>query len=137
MSVPAAVPHCLTVAATSGDIDELGHVSNLVYLQWVLDAALAHSEAVGWDHAAYRALGGVFVVRRHEIEYLAAVFAGDEVEVVTWVASWRGVSSERQTTIRRRRDEVEVARASTRWAFIDLASGRPRKIPDELRQAFA
>jgi acyl-CoA thioester hydrolase len=126
----------LALTAASDDIDELGHVSNLVYLRWVLDAALAHSTAAGWDHAAYRALGGVFVVRRHEIEYLAAVFAGDAIEVVTWVAEWRGVTCQRHTSIRRGADRREVARAITRWAFIDLATGRPRKIPDELRGPF-
>ena len=73
--------HALTITAAADDIDELGHVSNLVYLRWVLDAALAHSAAAGWDHAAYRRLGAVFVVRRHEIDYLAPVVAGDEVVV--------------------------------------------------------
>ena len=55
------------------DIDELGHVSNLVYLRWVLEVALAHSRARGWDYAHYRALGAVFMVRRHEIDYVAQV----------------------------------------------------------------
>jgi acyl-CoA thioester hydrolase len=131
------VPFRLSLTAATDDIDELGHVSNLVYLRWVLDAALAHSAAAGWDHAAYRTLGGVFVVRRHEIEYLAAVFDGDAIDVTTWVAEWRGVSCERRTSIRRARDGHEVARAATRWAFIEIATGRPRKIPDVLRVAFA
>lgn len=123
------------VVATAEDIDELGHVSNLVYVRWVLEVALAHSRAVGWDHARYIDLGAVFVVRRHEIDYLAQVVAGDEVEVATWVESSKLASCVRRTAVRR--GGVEVARASSTWAFMDLARGRPTKIPEPVRAAFS
>ena len=128
--------HALIVTAAADDIDELDHVSNLVYLRWVLDAALAHSAAAGWDHAAYRRLGAVFVVRRHEIDYLAPVVAGDRVEVTTWVDAWKLASCVRRTELRRVGDGTAVARAATTWAFIGLDGGRPRRIPDELRAPF-
>lgn len=131
-----AASHRVLVTAGPADIDELDHVSNLVYVRWVQEVAQAHSTAVGWDQAQYRALGAVFVVRRHEIDYVAPVLLGEEVEVVTWIAWWKGVSSERRTVVRRVRDGHVVARAATLWAFIDFASGRPRRIPDEIRGAF-
>ena len=132
-------PFSLAITATSADIDELGHVSNQVYLRWVLDAAMAHSAARGWDHAAYRALGGIFVVRRHEIDYLAQVTLGQEVEAATWVASWKLASCVRATAITRVAggERKLVAQAQTTWAFMALDSGRPQRIPDELRAAFA
>ena len=116
------------------DIDELGHVSNLVYVRWVLDVALAHSHALGWDHNAYRALGSVFVVRRHEIDYVASVREGEQVVAETWVDDWRQASCIRKTQITR--DGKVVAKAATLWAFISFASGRPQRIPDELRTRF-
>jgi acyl-CoA thioester hydrolase len=130
------VPHRIVVTAHPADIDELDHVSNLVYLRWVQDVAMAHTIAVGWDHPQYRDLGAIFVVRRHEIEYITPVLLGEEVELVTWVGWWKQASSERRTSIRRSRDGKEVARAATIWAFIDLASGRPRRIPEHVRGAF-
>lgn len=133
---PGAASHRVVVTAGPGDIDDLEHVSNLVYVRWVQEVAQAHSTAVGWDHPEYRALGAVFVVRRHEIDYVAPVLLGEEVELVTWIAWWKGVSSERRTEVRRLRDGAVVARAVTRWAFIDFATGRPRRIPDEIRAAF-
>jgi acyl-CoA thioester hydrolase len=60
----------------AADIDELGHVSNLVYLRRVLDVAMAHTRARGWDYEQYRALGAIFMVRRHEIDYIAQVTLG-------------------------------------------------------------
>lgn len=122
------------ITAQSADIDELGHVSNLVYLRWVLDVATAHSSARGWGHPEYRALGGCFVVRRHEIDYLAPVTVGQELIATTWVASWKAASCVRATEIRRG-DQI-VARAATTWAYMAFASGRPQRIPEHLRQVF-
>ena len=124
----------IPIHITSHDIDELGHVSNQVYLRWVLDVALAHSAHLGWDHAAYTQIGGIFVVRRHELDYLAQVKLGDEVRAETWVPSWKLASCVRATEILRG-DQV-VLRGATTWAFMALANGRPIKIPDELRALF-
>ncbi len=124
----------MPIPVTSTDIDELGHVSNLVYVRWVLDVATAHSRAVGWDHPQYQALGAVFVVRRHEVDYLAQVREGDALVAETWVDDWRLASCIRKTEIKRG-DQV-IARAATTWAFISLTSGRPQRIPDELRALF-
>ena len=122
------------ILATEADIDELGHVSNLVYLRWVLETATAHSVARGWGHAEYRAHGAVFVVRRHEIDYLLQVKAGEQLVAETWVDTWRGASCVRRTEIRR--DSTIVAQAATTWAFISLATGRPTRIPEPLRAMF-
>jgi acyl-CoA thioester hydrolase len=124
----------LPIAPTAADIDELGHVSNQVYLRWVLEIATAHSAAMGWDHAAYRELGAIFVVRRHEIDYVAQVLEGDALIGETWVDHWKLASCVRKTELRRG-DQV-VARAATTWAMMSLASGRPTKIPDHLREKF-
>lgn len=125
----------LPITAGDADIDELGHVSNLVYLRWVLDVAMAHSRSLGWDHPQYRALGAVFVVRRHEIDYLGQVTAGQTLEAQTWVETWKLASCIRRTELVR--DGQVVARAATTWAMISFASGRPTKIPDDLRTVFS
>jgi acyl-CoA thioester hydrolase len=130
------VSHTIELTPTPDDIDDLEHVSNLVYVRWILEVALAHSDAVGWDNAAYRRIGAIWVVRRHEVDYLQSVVLGDRVAVTTWVEVVKGVSSIRKTSMRRLRDGVEVCRASSTWAFIDLATGRPRKISDDVRGAF-
>ena len=126
----------LEIVASPDEVDELNHVSNLVYLRWVLRVAQAHSSAVGYDYPAYEELGAVFVVRRHEIDYLAPAYAGDRITLTTWIESWRGASSVRRTSITRAVDGVELARASTLWAFIAMDGGRPTRIPAELKERF-
>ena len=122
----------LTVAA--GDIDVLGHVGNQVYLGWLLDAAESHSSAVGLTWARYQELGGVFVVRRHELDYLAPAFEGEQLRVLTWISASARATSTRAYEIWR--GDRCLMRAQTTWAFVSLSTGRPTRIPPEVFAAF-
>ena len=119
------------------DIDELGHVSNLNYIRWILDVALGHSKQVGYDYAKYLQLGLVFVVRRHEVEYLRPAFAGDRLELRTWIEKWSAATSVRHTRICRLADGQELVRGVTTWALVSLRDGRPSRIPAKMKAAFA
>ena len=125
------------IVAAREEIDELGHVSNVVYVRWIQDIAVAHSNAVGWDYDRYRALGAVFVVHKHVVEYRAPAFEGDRIARVTWVESFSAATSERRTRIVRLTDGKELVRASTIWALVGGDGGRPRRIPPEISQAFS
>ncbi len=132
----------LHIAAGPSDIDELGHVSNITYLAWVQDVAKAHSEAVGWDFARYKGLGAVFVVRKHELDYLTSAVDGDALSLETFVASWGGASCVRKTRVVRVADARVLCEAATLWALVSLgldgaAMGRPRRIPKDLRDDFS
>lgn len=118
------------------EIDEQGHASNVMFVRWVQDAAKAASADRGWDHEAYLALGSVFVVRRHEVDYLLPAMEGDKLELHTWVEAWTGATSVRRTRIVRARDQCDVGRANTTWALVAANTGRPTRIPFEMKSAF-
>jgi acyl-CoA thioester hydrolase len=124
----------IPITAAPSDIDELGHVSNLVYLRWVLEVAMAHSRSHGLDFDDYKRLGLVFVVRRHEIDYVMPVTEGQALVGTTWVDDWKAAWCIRKTELAR--DGVVVMRASTQWVMMSLSSNRPQRIPDELRVKF-
>jgi len=126
--------HRVTVGES--DSDELGHTNNIQYVRWLQDAAIAHSAHVGLTFERYVALGGVFVVRRHEVDYLRSALRGDELEVRTHVASVMAAKSERKYEIVRLSDETVIVRALTLWGFVDTTMGRPMRIPDEIYVAF-
>lgn len=126
----------LQITAEASDIDELGHVSNIAYVRWIQDAAAAHSAAVGLTWDDYQRIGGMFVVRRHEIEYLRPALLADRIELVTWVADIRGAASHRRTRIVRLQDGVELAHATTVWAYVVRETGRPARIPESIACAF-
>jgi acyl-CoA thioester hydrolase len=135
-TAPSPPEHVLAIEPSAADIDELGHVSNVTYVRWIQDVAKAHSAACGWDADAYVRFGAVFVVRRHEIDYLVPALQGDRIELRTHVARFGAATSERHTRIVRLRDGVELARAVTLWAFVSLRTQRPSRIPPEIRGAF-
>lgn len=117
-------------------IDQLGHVNNVEYLRWMQNAAMAHSTAQGWSAAAYQTLGSGWVVRSHFIEYLGPAFLGDELIIRTWVSEMKRVTSRRKFEFRRAQEAVLLARAETEWAFVQFATGQPRRIPVEVSGAF-
>jgi len=141
--MPAIFEHSLEVA--SDDIDAQGHAGNVSYVRWMQDAALAHSSAQGWPPDRYRESGAGWVVRHHEIEYLQPAWEGDHIVVVTWVADFKKLTSLRRYRIIRRdppksasSDSVEtlLAQAATNWVHIGFERRLPRRIPNELRDAF-
>src|SRR5690606_17983078 len=78
----AAVParaFVLPLTVVPEDVDEQGHASNVRILGYMNQAAIAHSDALGYDVARYREVGGIFVVRRHEIDYLASAYEGERL----------------------------------------------------------
>ena len=94
----------------------------------------AHSDAQGWDAVRYSEIGGTWFVRSHHIEYLKPAARGDEVIVRTWVATLERVRSRRRYRVTRG-DEL-LARAETEWVWVEVASGRPKAVPEAVAAAF-
>lgn len=118
------------------DIDGLGHASNIAYVRWIQDVAIAHSTSCGFDLEAYRQLGGVFIVRRHEIDYLRPVLRGNRLALRTRIDIAMAAKCKRATEIALEDEGTIVARAVTTWGFIDFSTGRPVRIPEPIRAAF-
>ena len=72
-------PFQLDISIKAGDIDELGHVNNVVYLSWVQDVAIAHWAFLTTpEHRARYA----WVALRHEIDYAAQALPGDSITLL-------------------------------------------------------
>ena len=83
-------------------IDENGHVNNVAYVQWMQDIAVEHYESVGGIQA--QGNDATWFVREHRVEYLVPAFAGEEIEIRTWVENIRRVRSLRRYEFVRRSD---------------------------------
>ena len=114
-------------------IDELGHVNNAVWVQWIQDVAVAHWHAVARaeHHDAY-----IWVIVRHEIDYLRPALAGDTVTGTTWVGEPpKGARFDRLMEFTGADGKVRV-RARTTWAILDRATGRPLRVPADVIAPF-
>ncbi|HET7575927.1 MAG TPA: thioesterase family protein [Sphingomicrobium sp.] len=123
----------LTFTAGPEHIDELGHVNNAVWVQWMEQVAVAHWRSVadaGHQDAYF------WVVVRHEIDYLRAAQEGDVVTARTWVGDApQGARFDRFVEFTGTDGKVCV-RAKTQWAIIDKALGRPIRVPPEVIAPF-
>jgi Predicted thioesterase len=124
----------LEVTATTIDLN--GHVNNVQYVQWMQDAAVAHSAELGWPQERYSAIGRTWVIRSHTIEYQHSAYLGDTIVGLTWVADFRKFRSLRKYKFIRSSDETVLATAETLFIFCDLLTGKPMTIPLEVRDAF-
>lgn len=133
------------------ECDPLGHVNNSVYLTYLEQTAIDHAAAMGWSSAELQAeAGAVFVARKHEIEYLQPAREGEWLKVQTWPGEMSGARGNRHYEIGRVTDEdpaalvdrllqpdeitplpraALVVRAKTEWAFMNVSTGRPTRIP--------
>ena len=117
------------------DMDAYGHVNNVAFLRYLEEARIdfMFRLAPGEGSASFR---GGSVVARHEIDYLRAARPGDTVCARTWIGQAQAIRYERHTEIVLE-DGTTLARARTLWCPVDTATGRPRRVPAEVRATFA
>jgi len=127
-------PFELLLQVLPEDIDQLHHVNNVVYLRWVQDVAIAHWAAAASPEARDTLF---WVVTRHEIDYRHPALPRDAIIARTWVGHASKRLFERFTEIRRASDQTVLARARTLWCPMDIRTGRPTKVSDEVRAAFS
>ena len=130
----SSTPFEITVSILPGDIDEQNHVNNTVYLRWVQEVATAHWQAIASSEAQHD-IG--WVVLRHEIDYKAPACLGDEVMLRTWVGKATRLTFERFTEILRGSDRQLLSSARTLWCPINARTGRPVRVPFEVREQFS
>lgn len=117
-------------------LDEMNHVNNVHYVQWMQDVAIGHSAANGWTAERYVEEGAAWFARRHTVEYLHPAVMGDTVIVETWLAECKNVSCFRRYRFYRKSDLLQIAEAETKWGFVNLATGRPTKVLPALMENF-
>lgn len=115
------------------DIDELGHVNNAVWVKWIQDVATSHWRA----HAPADAVdANIWVVVRHEIDYLRALLPGESVTAKTWIPNPpKGARFDRMVEMIGPEGKAHV-RARTTWAMLDKATGRPQRVRPDIAEIF-
>lgn len=115
------------------DLDELQHVNNVRYVQWIQDIAKEH-----WEVRATPQLKEDFfwVVIRHEIDYKKQAFLDDELLIETYVGDTTFVTSERFVNIKNADSGEVLVAAKSNWCLLDTSTKKPTKITEDLRDVF-
>ncbi len=133
--MPITSTYSKTITVPQTAIDENGHVNNVAYVQWMQDIAVEHYSSIG-GIAPTQHVGATWVARSHLIEYLLPAFAGEEIEIRTWIESVRRVRSLRKYEFIRKSDGKVLVKGETDWVFVDAQTGSPRAIPNEVIEIF-
>ncbi|MBS0408828.1 MAG: acyl-CoA thioesterase [Proteobacteria bacterium] len=122
-----------TFTPVPADIDENGHVNNVVYLGWVQAMAIAHWEArLPLEEQAKWA----WIVLRHEVDYRRPLLPGETATARTWVDEHtHGAKFDRFVRIDGP-DGAMCAQARTVWCLIDAETRRPARVPKEMAAVF-
>ncbi len=124
------------VKVTKNEIDFNNHLNNFFYVKWMQDSGIEHSKANGITLETYEKIGATWFAKSHHIEYKAPAFLGDEIVVKTWISKIDKIKSTRKYEFYRVGDDKLLATAETVWVFVDMKSGRPTPIKDEIRDCF-
>jgi acyl-CoA thioester hydrolase len=117
----------LKITVSSKDIDTLQHVNNLIYVKWMDKIATEHYAFLTKDNPLPQY---VWVVTRHEIDYLKQAVLGDEITVKTWVGETKGITSIRFMNFYK--DNILLVKAKTVWVMLDSKTFKPTRIRENV-----
>ena len=123
-----------TIRVTKAHLDELQHVNNVQYLQWVQDIAGAHWQSL---IAGKTEAFGLWMVRSHHIEYKRQAKLGDNLRAVTHVELTKGFLSERIVRFYLEDTTTIVAQCSTQWCYLDPTTQKLLRIPEDIHALFS
>tara|TARA_R110002124_G_scaffold71270_1_gene191060 strand:+ start:18321 stop:18710 length:390 start_codon:yes stop_codon:yes gene_type:complete len=122
-----------TITVSKADLDELNHVNNVRYVQWVQDIAKEHwltyvskeiLETYSW-----------FLVN-HFIEYKNQALLGDQLLLKTYVPKVEGVSTIRHVEIFNTKTGQLIVNSKAKWCFINSKTQRPTRITPDIANLF-
>ena len=125
--------HRLTFTARPEHIDELGHVNNTVWVDWIQQIATSHwSTVASAEHQAQY----IWVVTRHEIDYRGNIGLGESATAETFIpAPPKGAQFDRCVEFKTAAGKLLVSARST-WALLDKATGRLLRVREDVAAPF-
>lgn len=121
------------IKVTESHIDQLNHVNNVTYVQWIQDIAGEH-----WLSEAPASINETiyWVVKKHVITYHTPCFLDEILEIKTQTpGEFYGPLWDRFVWIYKPDGKLAVE-AITTWCLIDRERNRPIRISPEVHQVF-
>jgi acyl-CoA thioester hydrolase len=117
----------------SQDLDDLMHVNNVRYVQWVQDLAKAHWEAAT---TLIQQKDNIWVLLSHHIDYKSSAKMSDEIHLKTYVTRSEGVTSTRIVEMFHKDSGKLIVKSETTWCLLDGNTKKPKRISPEIAAVF-
>lgn len=119
------------------DLDSVQHVNNANYLKYTEECGMHAIAAHGWPISRMIDEGFAIFIRRHQVQYLRPAVLGDDMLISTWVSDVRRSTATRHYLIQRKSDQEKLAVIHTKGVWVDLKTGKPIRIPENLLADFS
>lgn len=117
------------------DIDFMRHVSNLAYVRWMEVGRCLLLDAVDLSVAKIATQGFGPVLVQTNISYKRPLYLGDKVRAELWLSELSNASAWMEFRFHNG-EGVLAATGRQCGLFVDLASGRPKRVEGEMRERF-
>ena len=121
------------ITVTKNDLDDLNHVYNVIYVQWIQEIAKNHWKSLVSDEIKDNYY---WVLLEHQIKYLNPAFLNDKIRLKTYIDKTEGVKSSRIVEIYNKETNKLLVTSKTLWCLIYAKTNKPRRINEEIRVAF-
>jgi acyl-CoA thioester hydrolase len=116
-------------------IDFAGHVSNIVYIQWMEIARIKLLEAIGLPTHEIAKAGFIPVLVQTEISYKQPLYLGDRVQVDLWLEELKNASAIMAFQMTNQAGAI-AAEGRQKGIFFDTETQRPKRLTAEQRDLF-
>jgi len=117
-------------------IDFVGHVNNIIYVQWLENARVKLIEAMGLHITALSEEDAILpIITETNIRYKKPFFLGDQVTVEVWVSEIFNVSANFRFRFLNQNEEV-CCTARQKVLFIDRETQKPSRKTAKFRESF-
>ncbi|MCM4172970.1 thioesterase [Arenibacter sp. TNZ] len=122
-----------TIKVVEDDLDDLKHVNNVRYVQWMQDIAKEH-----WLTKAPKDLinSTVWVVLTHHITYKSSAKLDDIILMKTYIDKTKGPVSVRVVEMYNKESNQLLVRSKTEWCLLNSETFKPMRISPEIESIF-
>ena len=116
------------------ETDQMGVVHHANYLVWFELARTRLCARSGYHYAQIEELGYFLMVTAVDVEYRKGARYGDGVRVAAWIErlSSRGLTFGYEVFC----GDQQLALGSTQHVWVEIATNKPRRMPEVLREPF-
>src|SRR5665647_817953 len=107
----------------------------LTLLYYLEDAAIAHSESVGYGLGQVKAEGLAWLLNRWYLQMDCYPILGEKVTIETWPSSFERLYGRREFLIRNMSQAI-IGRATSLWIFYNITTKRPSRIRSEFGEIY-
>tara|TARA_B100000029_G_scaffold394897_1_gene392584 strand:+ start:336 stop:728 length:393 start_codon:yes stop_codon:yes gene_type:complete len=122
------------ITISKNDLDELNHVNNIVYVNWILEIAKTH-----WEKLVSTEIltNYHWVLLEHQIKYLHPALLNDKIIIKTYIENSEKIKSSRIVEIYNKDSAILLVNSRTIWCLMNSKSRKPSRITDEIKEAFS